>query len=259
VQIWSRGRAAALSVFNAARQVDDRRVDDQQVDARQVDDRRVDDQQVDARQVDDRRVDDRQVDARQVDDRRVDARQVDGKRLKVLAGGRSPRIILLISCHEKTGPKAGLFGLDLGGFVYQPYNLKVPTAISLSPINCKRCPCLVKTKALPSSSGISAKWSCLPDLRRLHECLAACLLLRTKHLGKSLIKSVKAFVSFMINNLHNICLHIHPTLYELPRNLGSNWGTRSNHRRYLLNHKNKERFYKNNHDERRFLFCFCTY
>jgi hypothetical protein len=61
-----------------------------------------------------------------------------------------------------------------------------------------------------------------------------------------------------INNLHNICLHIHPTLYELPHNLGSNWGTRSNHRRYLLNHKNKERFYKNNHDERRFLFCFCT-
>jgi hypothetical protein len=61
-----------------------------------------------------------------------------------------------------------------------------------------------------------------------------------------------------INNLHNICLHIHPTLYELPRNLGSNWGTRSNHRRYLLNHKNKERFYKNNHDERRFLFCFYT-
>jgi hypothetical protein len=153
---------------------------------------------------------------------------------------------------------AGLFGLDLGGFVYQPYNLKVPTAISLSPINCKRCPCLVKTKALPSSSGISAKWSCLPDLRRLHECLAACLLLRTKHLGKSLIKSVKAFVSFMINNLHNICLHIHPTLYELPRNLGSNWGTRSNHRRYLLNHKNKERFYKNTRDERRVLFCFYT-
>jgi hypothetical protein len=66
-----------------------------------------------------------------------------------------------------------------------------------------------------------------------------------------------------INNLHNTCLHTHPTLHELPHNLGSNWGTRSNHRRYLLNHKNKERFYKNNRDinfyfERRFLFCFYT-
>jgi hypothetical protein len=124
-----------------------------------------------ARQVDGRQVDGRQVDGRQVDGRQVDGRQVDG--------------------HEKTGPKAGFFGLDLGGFVYQPCNLKVPTAISLSPINCKRCPCLVKTKAFPSSSGISAKWSCLPDLRRLHECLAACLLLRTKHLGKSFMKSAK--------------------------------------------------------------------
>jgi hypothetical protein len=248
------------------------------VDGQQVDGRQVDGRQVDGRQVDGRwmaggwaggwpaggwpaggwQVDGRQVDGRQVDGRQVDGRQVDGKRLKVLSGGIFPRLILLISGHEKTGPKAGLFGLDLEGFVYQPYNLKVPTAISLSPINCKRCPCLVKTKALPSSSGISAKWSCLPDLRRLHECLAACLLLRTKHLGKSLIKSVKAFVSFMINNLHNICLHIHQTLYELPHNLGSNWGTRSNHRRYLLNHKNKERFYKNTRDERRVLFCFYT-
>jgi hypothetical protein len=179
-------------------QVDGQQVDGRQVDGRQVDGRQVDGRQMDGRQMDGRQVDGRQVDGRQMDGRQVDGRQVDGKRLKVLAGGRSPRIILLISCHEKTGPKAGLFGLDLGGFVYQPYNLKVPTAISLSPINCKRCPCLVKTKALPSSSGISAKWSCLPDLRRLHECLAACLLLRTKHLGKSLIKSVKAFVSFMI-------------------------------------------------------------
>jgi hypothetical protein len=246
-------------------QVDDQQVDDQQVDGdgQQVDGQQVDGQQVDGQQVASRWMDDQQVDGQQVEqvtsmDQQVDGQQVDGQRLKVLAGGRSPRIILLISGHEKTGPKAGLFGLDLGGFVYQPYNLKVPTAISLSPINCKRCPCLVKTKALPSSSGISAKWSCLPDLRRLHECLAACLLLRTKHLGKSLIKSVKAFVSFMINNLHNICLHIHQTLYELPHNLGSNWGTRSNHRRYLLNHKNKERFYKNTRDERRVLFCFYT-
>jgi hypothetical protein len=47
---------------------------------------------------------------------------VDDQRLKVLSGGIFPRLILLISGHEKTGPKAGLFGLDLGGFVYQPYN-----------------------------------------------------------------------------------------------------------------------------------------
>jgi hypothetical protein len=216
------------------------------------------DGQVDGQQVDGWQVDGRQVDGWQVDGRQVDGRQVDGKRLKVLSGGIFPRLILLISGHEKTGPKAGLFGLDLGGFVYQPYNLKVPTAISLSPINCKRCPCLVKTKALPSSSGISAKWSCLPDLRRLHECLAACLLLRTKHLGKSLIKSVKAFVSFMINNLHNICLHIHPTLNGSRHSSGHNWGTRSDHHRHLSNHMNKERFYKNTRDERRFLFCFYT-
>jgi hypothetical protein len=239
-------------------QVDGPQVDGQQVDGPQVDGQQVDGQQVDGPQVDGQQVDGQQVDGQQVDGQQVDGPQVDGQKLKVLSGGRSPRIILLISGHEKTGPKAGLFGLDLGGFVYQPYNLKVPTAISLSPINCKRCPCLVKTKALPSSSGISAKWSCLPDLRHLHECLAACLLLRTKHLGKSLIKSVKAFVSFMINNLHNICLHIHPTLNGSRHSSERNWGTRSDHHRHLSNHMNKERFYKNTRDERRFLFCFYT-
>jgi hypothetical protein len=61
-----------------------------------------------------------------------------------------------------------------------------------------------------------------------------------------------------INNLHNTCLHTHLTLHELPHNLGSNWGTRSDHHRHLSNHMNKERFYKNNHDERRFLFYFYT-
>jgi hypothetical protein len=61
-----------------------------------------------------------------------------------------------------------------------------------------------------------------------------------------------------INNLHNTYLHTHLTLHELPHNLGRNWGTRSNHRRHLLNHKNKERFYKNTRDERRVLFCFYT-
>jgi hypothetical protein len=92
------------------------------VDDRPVDDRPVDDRPVDDRPVDDRPVDDRPVDDRPVDDRPVDDRPVDDQRLKVLSGGIFPRLILLISGHEKTGPKAGLFGLDLGGFVYQPYN-----------------------------------------------------------------------------------------------------------------------------------------
>jgi hypothetical protein len=80
-QIWSRGRAAAVALFNDRRQVDGRQVDGRQVDGRQVDGRQVDGRQVDGRQVDGRQVDGRQVDGRQVDGRQVDGRQVDGRQV----------------------------------------------------------------------------------------------------------------------------------------------------------------------------------
>jgi hypothetical protein len=166
-------------------------------------------------------VDGRQVDGRQVDGRQVDGRQVDGRQVD----GRQ------VDGRQVDGRQVD--GRQVDG-----------QQVDGRQVDGQQ----VDGQQVDDSRWMASRWMTAQQARIKKPSRWA-----GQDLGRIWAGSKRA-----INNLYNICLHIHPTLNGSRHSSKRNWGTRSDHHRHLSNHMNKERFYKNTRDERRFLFCFYT-